>query len=178
MLQNLNLRIRKIICDSNEERLKQRPSKSADTEKVASMQALLADNFWGNCGYFWIINIFLVVHTKYVHNSLFQSTITLFLLESIPWIEENYSFFTISFSFREIQLILRTKWPWILILLILLVQRCVLWTKCIIKSKPKGHLMLKMVWNCHKRTSIGEKLSFSSIFHDFLAISWYLMPRI
>ena len=48
----------------------------ADMEKVASMQAMLADNFWENCGHFWINNNFLAVFTHQcpqfciiIHNS-------------------------------------------------------------------------------------------------------------
>ena len=63
-----------------------------DTEKVASMQALLADNFWENCGHFRVNNKFLVVHTQRVHKLSCQSTIDLFLLENIQWIEENHRF--------------------------------------------------------------------------------------
>ena len=35
----------------------------SDMDKVASMQALLADNFSENCGHFWINNDFLTVFT-------------------------------------------------------------------------------------------------------------------
>ena len=47
----------------------------ADMEKVASMQVLLADNFWENCGYFWtnidFLAFFLAING---HNSALLST--------------------------------------------------------------------------------------------------------
>ena len=36
----------------------------ADMKKVASMQAILADIFWENCGHFWINCIILAVHSN------------------------------------------------------------------------------------------------------------------
>ena len=41
-----------------------------DTEKVASMQALLADNFGKNCGHFCINNVFLQFVPINCHMSL------------------------------------------------------------------------------------------------------------
>ena len=61
-------------------------------EKIASMQALLVDNFWENFGHLLDKQQSLVVHTHQVHKFSCQSTINLFLLENITYIEENYSF--------------------------------------------------------------------------------------
>ena len=44
---------------------------SPDMEKVASMQAMLAGNFWENCGHFWL------------NKSTLLSTIDAFLFEKI-----------------------------------------------------------------------------------------------
>ena len=78
------------------------------------MQALLADNFWENCGHFRVNNKFLVVHTQRVHKLSCQSTIDLFLLENIQWIEENHRFIcfqSIWFcrQFHVLKICLRTK---------------------------------------------------------------------
>ena len=61
-------------------------------EKITSMQALLVDNNWENCGHFWVNNKFLLVDTHQIHKSSLQQTLNLFLLENIPKIEENCKF--------------------------------------------------------------------------------------
>ena len=52
-------------------------------EKVASMQALLADNYQENCGHFWMNNVFLAILTHKCPQNCVIVHIYPFLLHTI-----------------------------------------------------------------------------------------------
>ena len=55
-----------------------------DMEKVASMQAMLTDNFWKNFGHFWIDKNFLAVFPGNAQNLILLSTLNLFFVRKYP----------------------------------------------------------------------------------------------
>ena len=61
-------------------------------EKVASMQALLADNFCENCGHFCINNEFLAVFPINCHKSTFLIHNQSIFRKNIQCIRKNFNF--------------------------------------------------------------------------------------
>ena len=61
-------------------------------EKVASMQAMLADNFLENCGHFCLNNNFLAILPINAYKSALLSTINAFLLANIWYNGKNCNF--------------------------------------------------------------------------------------
>ena len=88
------------------------------------------------------------------------------------------SFSHIDFCLGQFHTISSIKCSLRLLLIIHLVHWKPPWTKSISIIKGLRHLVLKINWISLKLEENGKKLSFSLIFHDFLAISWYLMCQI